>query len=108
MSSAFARMATVSASTKRATLSNGKRGEPVAYLSGLKCVPLDPLDPETRQTLQLDTPHELLSTMIDGVHDIQESDILVVDGVDYPIRSCAVWTWCSGTVRQLIVENLKR
>lgn len=73
----FQSMATLSASTKRApTISGGKRGEPAANLTGLSCTPLDPVDPELRDTLHLETPHELLQTFLsdgDGfVHLILE------------------------------------
>jgi hypothetical protein len=61
------RLMTVTASTKRApALSSGRRGELVAVLTGIKCTPLDPIDPELRQRLDLRTPHELLGTFVDG------------------------------------------
>lgn len=28
--------------------------------------------------------------------DIAEGDFLVVDGIEYPIKSCGVWTWGKG------------
>jgi len=55
----FARRATISATTKRT-----KKGEPTAHLSGLLCTPLDPVDPETRRRLALETPHELVQTLL--------------------------------------------
>lgn len=55
----FRRMANVTANTKRV-----KKGSPVTILSGIKCTPLDPVDPELRRRLALDTPHELLQTFI--------------------------------------------
>jgi hypothetical protein len=64
---AMRRFTTVTASTKRSpAISGGKRGNPVAKLLGLKCTPLDPVDPEIRQRLALNTPHELLETFVDG------------------------------------------
>jgi len=57
----------VTASTKRQpAISSGKRGTPVTKLTGVKCTPLDPVDPELRNRLELDTPHELLQTIADG------------------------------------------
>ena len=92
MSQALRRLATLTASTKRTpALSSGKRGAPVAYLSGLLCTPLDPVDPETRQRLQLDTPHELKQTFVRGMVDIVEGDLLVVAAVEYPVRAVAEW-----------------
>ncbi len=55
----FKRMANVTASTKRT-----KKGEPTTLLTGLKCTPLDPVDPELRRRLALETPHELLQTFL--------------------------------------------
>ena len=55
----FSRRATVSATTKRT-----KKGEPTTHLTGLLCTPLDPVDPETRRRLALETPHELLQTFL--------------------------------------------
>jgi hypothetical protein len=65
---AFKRMARVTASTKRspALSGTGTRGAPVAHLSAVKCTPLDPVDPELRSRLKLNTPHELLETYLDS------------------------------------------
>ena len=61
----FQRMATKTASTKRPpALSGGKRGVPAENLTGLTCTPLDPVAPEVRQRLALNTPHELLETFV--------------------------------------------
>jgi len=61
----FSRMATKTASTKRPpALSGGKRGVPAENLTGLTCTPLDPVAPEVRQRLALNTPHELLETFV--------------------------------------------
>jgi len=63
----FRRMATVTASTKRnPALVSGKRGAPVANLSGVKCTPLDPISAELANRLELETPHELLVSFADG------------------------------------------
>jgi hypothetical protein len=77
----FKRMATKSVSTKRPpALSSGKRGVAATNLTGLTCTPLDPVAPEVRQRLALNTPHELLETFVS-------------DGSEY---------------KHLILENLKR
>ena len=62
----FRRMANTTASTKRPARvgSSGKRANPEINLSGLKCTPLDPVDPELRKRLELDTPHTLLQTFV--------------------------------------------
>ena len=108
-SPSFQRMATVTASTKRAAaISAGKRGTPTTKLSSIKCLPLDPVDPELKQRLALDTPHELLQTFVEGNLDIVEGDILTVSGEDYPVRSVADWVWGGDVYRQLVIELLKR
>lgn len=57
----------VTASTKRVpSISSGKRGTPTTKLTGVACTPLDPVDPELRQRLAINTPHELLQTIADG------------------------------------------
>ena len=62
---AFRRMARLSASTKREPAeANGKQGDPVPNLSGLKCTPLDPVNAEIQKRVALDTPMELLQTFI--------------------------------------------
>lgn len=105
----FWRMATITASTKRSpAASGGKRGTPTAFIASLRCAPLDPVDPETRQRLAINTPHELLQTFVDAGLDILEGDILVVDGEDYPIRSAAQWLWRGSEFVHLIIEELKR
>lgn len=61
----FLKMATATASTKRSpAIASGKRGSPSTNLSGLSCLPLDPVQPELARRLALDTPHELLQTFV--------------------------------------------
>lgn len=60
----FKRMANVTASTKRATMTGGKRGLPVAKLSGLKCTPLDPVTADVIERLALESPVRLRETFI--------------------------------------------
>ncbi len=106
------RFLTVTASTKRApAVSGGKRGTPAAHLAGVACTPLDPVDAELRQRLQLNTPHELLQSFVDGGLDIREGDWLVVAGEEYPIRDVEEWAWgrgLRGAYLRLVLENLKR
>lgn len=64
------RMLRVTASTKRQpAIVDGKRGTPVTKLSCVKCTPLDSINqysPDIRNRRELDTPHELLQTVVDG------------------------------------------
>ena len=109
--STFGLLATVTASTKRApAISGGKRGPAATNLASLSCMPLDPIDPEIRQTLVLNTPNELLQTLVEGGIDIKEGDILVVGSTEYPIRAVAEWYWPGDAANylHLILEELKR
>ncbi len=55
------------ASTKRApALTGGKRGPLATVLTGLRCTPLDPVDPEVRERLALAGPHTVLETFVAG------------------------------------------
>lgn len=112
----FAKVATVSASTKRppAPLA-GKRGEPVAHLPSFNCTPLDPVSAtsgawaKVEKRAGLETPLELLETFVDGAdYDIREGDVLIVADREYPIRAVADWTWRGDRYLHLIVEELKR
>ena len=110
MTSTFRLFATVTASTKRSpTISSGKRGVATTSIASLRCTPLDPLDPEIRQTLTLNTPFEALMCYTEGGLDILEGDILTVSGTDYPIRAVGEWYWpIDGTnTTYLILEDLK-
>ena len=106
----LAKLATVSASTKRApAISSGKRGAAATNLTGLLITPLDPIDPEIRQRLGLNTPHEVYITFVDTAVDIMEGDLLVVGSTEYPVRSVADWSAGSymSAYKQIIVEELK-
>jgi hypothetical protein len=109
----FDRQLTVTASTKRPpAIASGRRGAPVENVADMPCTPLWPLDSETRLRVQLDTPHELRQTFAPGDYDVREGDVLVVDEVEYPIRSVADWAWSgdangAGSYLQIVVEELK-
>jgi len=110
MSASFQKLATVTCGTKRSpSVASGKRGVPTTHLSGLKCLPLDPVDAEIRTRLELDTPHEVLQTMIEGGPDIKEGDVLVVGSSEYDIRSVADWNWRPSATDTLllVLEELK-
>lgn len=105
------RVARVTATTKRAVVTGQKRAAATTYLTGLSITPLQPVDPELRATLDLNTPHELLRTTINDAPDVLPGDVLVVGSAEYPIRSVAEWPAVSsgaGAHLDLIVEDLKR
>ena len=94
-SGSFARMATVTASTKRGGGIDAN-GLEVAYtenIASLKCLPLDPVDPEIAMGVEGLSFREILQTACEGGLDIKEGDTLVVGSDEYPIRAVEDWTW---------------
>lgn len=64
-SRSFRRMAFKDASTRRrGTVSSTSAGAIADHLTGLKCTPLDPVNPEIQKRVALDTPMELLQTFL--------------------------------------------
>ena len=110
MGASFQKLATVTCGTKRnPDPVSGIVTAPVTNLSGVKCLPLDPVSAEIATRLELDTPHEVLQTMIEGGEDIVEGDVLTVGSAEYNIRAVEDWTWrpdAEDTVL-LILEELK-
>lgn len=106
--SSLTSLATVTASTKRAAISAGKRGTPTTHLTSFLCVPLNPTAADLRQRLGLNTKYELLQTFADGDIDIKEGDVLVVAGRDYPVVTVGDWVYRSQQFKEIIVEDLKR
>jgi hypothetical protein len=104
---AFDKLATKTASTKRAPAATaGKHvGAAVAYLTGLRCTPLDQVVPESMREMVLNAPYVPLVTAVHGAHDILEGDVLVVDGVEYAIRVARRFDWKDSEYRTLIVEE---
>jgi hypothetical protein len=104
-------MAVITASTKRSpAVSSGKRGTPTTQEAGFVCTPLDPIGPEVRQRLMLESPNVILETFVenaDGSLDIVVGDILVVGSTEYPIKACEDWEWRGTTYRHLFMEKLK-
>lgn len=90
----FARLATVTASTKRSGgIVDGLEVGYTENIASLSCLPLDPVDPDIAQGLEDLSFRELLQTAVEKGLDIVEGDILVVDTVEYPIRAVADWYW---------------
>lgn len=106
---AFRRMATATARTQRRALSGGKSAGYLARLSGVRLLPLMPLDAETRARPELATFHELKETFVETGVDIAEGDLLTLAGVAYPVRAVEEWPWVDGSVYlRVLVEQLKR
>lgn len=106
----FQHMCTATATVKRPpALAGGKRGAPVT-VSGvsLAIFPLMPLDPQVRQSLALDTPHTLLMTYTEGSSiNLSEGDLLVVEGVEYPVKRIARWPYDDFDYYEIIIESLE-
>jgi len=102
-SSSFTRLARLTVSTKRPPdVVGGRRGAPVTHLTGVPCLPLDPVDAELRARFNLPALGELLQTMVQGGLDIREGDLLV-SGQDYPIRAVANWHWTPDNATYLLL-----
>lgn len=106
----FARMATVTASTKRVgAIVNGLEPAPTESIASLKCLPLDPVDPEVAQKMARLGFMEVLQTFVEGGLDIIEGDLLVVGGTEYPIRAVGDWYWgpSDADFVRLLLEDIK-
>ena len=109
----FDRLASVTANTKRqGRVVNGLSGGMETKISSLKCLPLDPLTPETAQviykTAELETWVGLYQTMARGSLDIDNGDQFIVGSVIYKVRAAVDWYW-SPTVDNttlIILEKL--
>jgi hypothetical protein len=103
-------LATTSATTKRSTVSAGKKGAPSAYLSGLTCTPPTPCDPMRAgallQRLKLDTPYQLFDTVVTGQPDIVPGDILVITPREFVVRAAGKWGPPGTLFTYLTVEEI--
>lgn len=104
----LATMATATASTKRALVTGGKRGLPQAYLNNIACTPLQPAATDTIQRLKLDTLVQIFATIVPGISDIMNTDVLVVNGQDYVVRDVSPWSMpvTGETFMNVTVERL--
>jgi len=109
MMRSFGRMATVTATLKRPPdIAGGQRGEPVPVDGWTaEVLPLMPVDAHTQQVAGLDTPVGVLQTFAQGDIDIRAGDVLVVDGVEYPVRWVEYWPFEAVTTVQIVVEEVR-
>lgn len=104
-------MATVNAKTTRASMSSGKRGGSGSdNLTGLKIVPLAPVNPELARRLEIDTPYETQVTFWDGSggnDDVREGDKLVLtdSGDTYDVAAVGTWAWDDNFVQVFLEET---
>lgn len=93
-SGSFARLATVTASTKReGAPTAGIAGAMADSVVGFKCTPLDPLTPEVAQMVGIGVWAELLQTFAEGGLDIIPKDTFITGGVTYYVRAVGEWHW---------------
>lgn len=89
--------ATITASTKRPpALSGGKVGSPATHLRSVAILPLLPASQELALEGQLRSAREgkMTFAFADGdneLPDILEGDLLVVSGVEYPVKMVKEW-----------------
>lgn len=105
--SSFSKLASVTASTKRGggIDANGLEIAYTTHIASLKCLPLDPVDPEIAQGIEGLSFREILQTAVQGGLDIVEGDALVVDSQEYPIRAVAEWVWLGTDYLILTLED---
>ena len=108
MSASFDGMATVTASTKRkATVSGGKRSGFTVPISTMKCLPIDPIDSQTRYTFGTEIAVESKQTFCRASLDIREGDYLVVGSTNYQIIGVAEWSWIDEDFKHLLMNEVK-
>jgi len=109
-SQSFAKLATVTASTKRmGAVASGLSGDLGVSIASLKCTPLDPVTPEVAQMAGIGAFAELLVTMAEGGLDILEGDTFTVGAITYKVRAVGQWMWrpTATNTLQIILEEIK-
>lgn len=88
------------ASTKRATVTAGKRQNPTPYLSGLKCTLLYAADGGRSGALVqqgiIESLVNVYESFVLGAYDILPGDLLIIGSAEYVIRAAATWQKPSG------------
>lgn len=103
-SGSFAKLATVTASTKRmGAITDGLSGDMTTKIPSLKCLPLDPVTPEVAKMAGIENFAEILQTMVEGGVDILEGDQLIVEWVTYKVRAVGQWNWRPDATDTLLV-----
>lgn len=115
-SGSFAKLATVTASTKRqGAVADGLTGDMAEKIASLKCLPLDPGDtlraamPSVFKAAGIGDFVEILQTLVAGGLDILEGDQFIVGSTTYKIRAVGQWTWrpTATDTLHLLLEEVK-
>jgi hypothetical protein len=109
MSASFSKLATTTASTKRAAYSSGKFTAPVTSIASLSCTPLVPVQQRTVATAGLETPVDMFETYVQGGLDIVAGDILLVGSIEYNVVWVGQWYWrpAATNTLQLVVQRMR-
>lgn len=106
-SASFQRMANKTAIVKRTAYSGGTETGLATVYASVPCLPLDPVDPETRERMGLNTPNDVLKTTVDGAaFVVKKGDVFAVAGKDYPVRAVSTYEFHDGIWSELILEDL--
>ena len=109
MTISFAKLASVTASTKRIpTIASGKIGARVVNVVSLKCTPIDPLSPNYEDVDVLDAHVQLYVTYCESTTDIQQGDEFIVGSVSYTVKSAENWTFAGSTYLQVILTKYRK
>lgn len=110
MTSSFTKLLTKMITTvERAEITSGKRGEPTTQFTNVPCMPLMPVDAETRNRLALDTPNFLVMTIIAGTYNVRRGDVITLEGIKYPVATVEAWPFRTDDPRtRLILEKLEK
>jgi len=106
----FAKMATVTATTRReGAVVGGLPGAMANVVVNFACFPLDPVTPETAAMMGLGNFAEILQTYCEGGLDIREGDQLLTGGVTYKVRAVGQWLWrpSGSNTLQIFLEETK-
>ncbi len=110
-SASFARLAKVTASTKRNPLVGGVRAGYTTSLASLKVTPLAPLETsraaELHRMLNIGAAFRLLECYAQGNPDVKENDRLVIGSKEYSIRAALPWSFNGDTRVNIIVEEAR-
>ncbi|HMN11833.1 MAG TPA: hypothetical protein PKD55_05855 [Bellilinea sp.] len=105
-SAAFARMASVTASTKRNPAAvAGKVGAPVSHLASLSILPVMPVTSQIVEMYRLQSPRESYVTYAEEA-DVLEGDTLTAAGIEYRVRAVSPWPGAAGYL-EIVIERVK-
>ena len=108
-----AQLGTITVSTKRNVTVNRRTGAAVTYLTGLVITPLAPVNQEVVRTLGLNSPREFkechhIPNPGATLPDVQEADLLVIGGVEYPVYWVGIWGNALVSSLKIVVQEIKQ